>query len=182
MTPLEVHTQNISHTRREQAHSSSQRQHWRRQRRAHQHITKRSPGHKDTSAPSADIAGGSELQFRSTSAPNGTPQTCQQTRGLHDTSGEGHTLATCAPVGGQQAAHCMAARPPPPGGTDRVWVGASPRPSTPSCAQGQHLRHEVPSQSPASSSPAGGVEYLHAHIIWACKYSTPAAGDEDGEP
>ena len=41
---------------------------------------------------------------------------------------------TCAPVGGQHAAHCMAARPPPPRGAVGVWGGVVPRPSTSSCA------------------------------------------------
>jgi hypothetical protein len=41
---------------------------------------------------------------------------------------------TCAPVGGQHAAHCMAARPPPPRGAVGVRGGVVPRPSTSSAA------------------------------------------------
>ena len=145
---------NSPHTRRTQAHSASQRQHWRGQRRAHQHITKRAPGHKETRAPSADIAGGSELFVRSTSAPNDTPQTCLQTRAPSRHFGEGLSLATCAPVGGQRAAQCMAACPPPPRGAVRVRGGGVPRPS----------HHLPPGTSTAETSVPLTVQNLHLRL------------------
>ena len=41
---------------------------------------------------------------------------------------------TCAPVGGQHAAHCMAARPPLQGGQSGSRAGSYPPPSTSSAA------------------------------------------------
>ena len=58
-------------------------------------------------------------------------QTFLQVRRAETTQGQHDSPVTCAPVGGQHAAQCMAACPPPPRGAARVWVGASPRPSTP---------------------------------------------------
>ena len=72
---------------------------------------------------------------------------------------------TCAPVGGQQATQCMAACPPPPRGAVGVRGGVVPRLSTPSCAWNQHCRNECTSHSPASSSPAAGVEYFHPQTV-----------------
>ena len=89
---------------------------------------------------------------------------------------------TCAPVGGQQAAQCMAVCPPPPRGAVRVRGGVVPRPSTPSCAGTSNCRNEGTSHSPASSCPAAGVEYFHAPTVGARKYSMPAAGDQDAGP
>ena len=72
-------------------------------------------------------------------------------------------VVTCAPVGGQHAAHCMAACPPPPRGAVGVRGGAVPRPSTPCCAGTSNCRNECTSHCPASSSPAAAVKYIPAH-------------------
>ena len=89
---------------------------------------------------------------------------------------------TCAPAGGQHAAQCMAACPPPPRGAARVWVGASPRPSTPSFAWNQHLRHECTSCQSTFGCGRAAVRYLPSHTSCQGKFAAPPVGDEDAVP
>jgi hypothetical protein len=79
------------------------------------------------------------------------PQTFLQVRRAKTTQGQHDSPVTCAPVGGQHAAQCMAACPPPPRGAVGVRDGAVPRPITPSCARTSNCRIECTSHSPASS-------------------------------
>ena len=72
--------------------------------------------------------------------------------------------------------------PPPPRGAVGVRGGVVPRPSTPSCGGTSNCRNECTSHSPASSSPAAGVEKLRAHALWPRNFSTPAAFHEDAGP
>ena len=158
---------NSPHTRRTQAHSASQRQHWRGQRRAHQHITKRAPGHKETPAPSADIAGGSELFVRSTSAPNDTPQTCLQTRAPSQHFGEGlrsHWRLARQWEDNEQPSAWLPA-PPLQGGQQGSGAGSYPAPAHHLAPGTSNCRNECTSHSPASSSPAAGVEYFHPQTV-----------------
>ena len=90
--------------------------------------------------------------------------------------------AGCAPAGGQHAAQCMAACPPPPRGAARVWVGASPRPSTQSFAWNQHLRHECTSCQSTFGCGRAAVRYLPSHTSCQGKFAAPPVGDEDAVP
>ena len=91
------------------------------------------------------------------------PASARQVRRVETTQGQHDSPVTCAPVGGQQAAQCMAASPPPPRGAVGVRGGAVPRPSTPCCAGTSNCRDECTSHCPASSSPAAAVKYIPAH-------------------
>ena len=93
------------------------------------------------------------------------PQTFLQVRRAKTTHGQHDSPVTCAPVGGQHPAQCMAGRPPPKGGSQCPGRGIIPRPSTPSCAVTSNCRTECTSHSSASSSPAAGVEYFHAQTV-----------------
>ena len=53
---------------------------------------------------------------------------------------------TCAPVGGQHAAHCMAARPPPPRGAVGVQGGVVSPPQHIICCSNRHVCSFAPMQ------------------------------------
>ena len=89
---------------------------------------------------------------------------------------------TCAPVGGQHAAHCMAACPPPPRGAVRVRGGVVPRPSTPSCAGTSNCRHGCTSCQSTFGCGRAAVRYLPSHISCQGKFAAPPVGDEYAGP
>ena len=86
---------------------------------------------------------------------------------------------TCAPAGGQHAAHCVAACPPPPRGAVGVRGGVVPRPSTPSCAGTSNCRHGCTSCRSTFGCGHADSRNLPPHAACGGKFSAPPAGDED---
>ena len=133
--------------------------HWTSQRQpahnddapARRHRARRSLGRARTRRTSAECTTAREsctfarLARTPVSASLPASTTPRHAEGQHDSP------VTCAPVGGQHAAQCMAACPPPPRGAVGVQGVAVPRPSTPSCARTSNCRTECTSHSPASS-------------------------------
>ena len=96
---------------------------------------------------------------------------------------------TCAPVGGQQAAQCMAACPPPPRGAVGVRDGAVPRPSTPFAP---HAAAQQLLERPAVAAPTAmmadlkkNAEAVHESVLFdvvcsATKYLRSSVFQESG--
>ena len=96
---------------------------------------------------------------------------------------------TCAPVGGQQAAQCMAACPPPPRGAVGVRDGAVPRPSTPFAP---HATAQQLLERPAVAAPTAmmadlkeNAEAVHESVLFdvvcsATKYLRSSVFQESG--
>ena len=85
---------------------------------------------------------------------------------------------TCAPVGGQHAAQCMAACPPPSkGGSKGLGRGIASTQHTHS-AWNRNLRLQGPSCAAACSCTLASVGLLHPGMIKGCSKSVAAPKDE----
>ena len=123
----------------------------------------------------------STIHLRNTAPPQG-PQPCLQVS-AHRTRPAAARLTGDLRTGGRTThspVHgCL--RPPATGGNRRPGRGRTP-PQHTSCAGTSNCRTECTSHSPASSSPAAGVEDIPPHDSCGGISSTPAAFHEDAGP